>query len=480
MFMAFVLGGGPMADAFFVAFRLPNVLRRMFGEGSLSLAFVPLFSKARKSGGDTAAFALFRAVALRLALLLGGVCLLGVVFAPECVRLVAPGLPPESEDAAAFLLRLCLPYALFVSLAGLCMALLNAFGAFAIPALAPAVFNLCLLAGAAWAWSARWMPAPVLACAVALGGFMQLCMQLPALWRLGAGQPGPMPSAREVRDSLRGALSGAFGASSHQMGVLVGTIIASFLAEGSISALYYAERLVEFPLGVFGVALGTATLPALSGFAAAGRPADFDAELSRSLRLALFVNLPAAAGLVAVARPLVGLIFGHGAFGIEAVDAAVAALVAYAPGLPAFALTRILLAASHARGDSAAPVRAAAIAIVVVGVVGVPAALLLGVSGPPLACSLGAWCNVLLLWRALHRAGTRPQLAWRGVACQVGLSLLVLGVAWSVALFGLDELLTLAAGVAAGCMVYFSGALLTSSRELAELMHAARGTRALK
>ena len=518
---AYVLGAGVGADAFIVASRLPTFLRRMFGEGSMSMALVPVFTSVRRRGGDAAAFRAFRGMVSRVACGLTALCLGLVVFAPAVVALLAPGLSPEVGGLAASLLRVCAFYVLWVGLAGVCMGLLHSRGELFIPACAPVAFNVAMLAGAALAAFGPWRPEYMLACGVVAGGFAQLLVQAVPLLRAGAFRvpakefPAQQPSTvregpfmhgaavgQKVPDAagatqtsaetpsgavmdgrtaplrMLSALGGVFGASAHQAGVLLSTMVASFLGDGGVASLYYAERLVEFPLGVFGVAIGTASLPVLASLHAAGRREHFETLLGQGVRLSLFVTLPAAAGLVAVAHPLVQVLFGHGAFDAAAVAGTVTALCAYAPGLPAFALGRTLLAATHARGDTRTPVLAALVSLAVVLVAGLALSGPLGVAGPPLAASLGAWCNTLLLHLSIVRTGTRcPLMSW-GLATQgllsVALFWLVGGLMERLAGLGAGWTLVLVCGVAAGCVFYALGAVVFRLPEWRECLAALR------
>ncbi|RXF75972.1 murein biosynthesis integral membrane protein MurJ, partial [Desulfovibrio sp. DS-1] len=380
---AHILGAGAGADAFFVAFRLPNLMRRLLGEGAVSLAFTPAYVRLREGEGNARAFAFGRGVVLRALLPLALLCLAGMALAHPLALLLAPGFgaqgaPPGMTDRAAHLLRICLPYGVAATCAALCAGMLHAHGRFLPPALAPAVLNLVVMATGGLALAGFGDAATLLACGVLAGGVAQLGLQLSALHPLGLRWRAPLPrSDPQAGDAARALPAGVFGASAQQLNVLACTLLASFLSEGSVTALYYAERLMEFPLGVFGVAVGVAALPVLSAQAAqAGQPATsgptgasgssgsvgsvgsagsahphdgFRRVLGDALRLSLFISLPSALGLAAVAVPLVALLFGHGAFDRQAVDATVAALLAYAPGIPAFAVTRPLLAACNAR-----------------------------------------------------------------------------------------------------------------------------------
>lgn len=478
--MAHVLGGGLMADAFFVAFRVPNFLRRLLGEGALSVAFVPVLAGARLARGEASAQALAARVALYLALVVGGLCVLGSVFALPLVTLLAPGLGGDAAAAtlatAAGLLKVCLPYGLCACLAGLVMGMWNSRGTFALPALGPVLFNMVLLGGAGLAAAGRGDAAWVLAWAVLLGGVAHcLLTGWPLRGELVRGLRAPADP--DTWPCLRRLPGGVFGASVHQINVLTSTFFASLLAEGSITALYYAERLIEFPLGVFGAAVGTATLPALAMLFAARREEAFAQEMGRSLRLALCLNLPAAAGLVAVAEPLVQVLFGHGAFDGRAVAATVQALAGYAVGLPAFAVARLLLGACHARRDARTPVLAGICSVVAAPVAGALLLGPLGVAGPPLGASMASWGNVALLWFGLHRAGVRLQLPLGSLCWQVAGSGLVLWTArWAVDFFG-SGAMALAGGVVAGVVAYGVVALLVGRKDMRMMLEGLRRNR---
>ncbi len=527
---AYILGAGAGADAFFVAFRLPNLMRRLLGEGAVSLAFTPAFVRLREREGDARAFAFGRGVLLRALLPLALLCLLGMVLAKPLALLLAPGfgavgVPPGVPERAAHLLRICLPYGVVATCAALCAGMLHAHGRFLPPALAPAVLNLVVMAAGGLALAGFGDAATLLACGVLAGGMAQLGLQLPALRRLGLRWRAPLPARdRQADDAARTLPAGVFGASAQQLNVLACTLLASFLSEGSVTALYYAERLMEFPLGVFGVAVGVAALPALSAHSpqieGAARPAvpglsspasstsstsstnstnstgpdsatgithphdEFRRILGDALRLSLFISLPSALGLAAVAAPLVGLLFGHGAFDNQAVDATVAALLAYAPGIPAFAVTRPLLAACNARQATGAPVVAGLASVVVTLALGALLLQPLGVAGPALAASCAAWVNTACLILALRRGGVsadlhpRPALLHTVLACAACLPAWWLagafaGTGWAAPV--LHPATRLALGVPLAALLYLGLALCCRSRDAIALLRVVRG-----
>jgi putative peptidoglycan lipid II flippase len=427
--IAHVLGAGPVADAFFVAFRLPNVTRRLFGEGSLVMAFVPVFTRTRAESGPERAFALARAMLLWLILVLGALTVLAEVFGPQVAVGLAPGFAgrPELLALTTELVRICFPYALLVCAVALCMGVLNSLGHFLAPALAPCVLNVVLIAaglGALWAGAS--VP-HALAWGVLLAGVLQWALQQPFLRARGFSWRGTAsmrsPEARRVGRLLLPTIAGA---AAYQISLLLGTVMASFLPGGAISFLYYADRLVQFPLGVFGIAVGTASLPGLSEAAAAGDAGRFGRGLDDAVRLTLYVCLPAAAGLYGLAQPIVSVLFGHGSFGPEAVAATADALRAFAVGLPGVALVRPVAGAFYARQETRPAVRIAMASLILYLVLG---ALLMqgwGHVGLALATSAAAWVNGLGLCRAMGRRigpwSTLPGPVWQwaGLSAAIG------------------------------------------------------------
>jgi len=445
---AFALGAGPLADAFFVAFRLPNMLRRLFGEGSLTMAFVPIFTRTCEESGEAEAHAMARSLMIWLLLILGVVTALAMFGARWLVLLIAPGFAdnPEVLAVTTDLTRICFPYILFISGVALCMGILNSTGRFLAPALAPCALNVVLitfaLVGVYWGLSVPYC----LAFGVLVAGAVQLALQQPSLAGAGFSWRGPWSMNHPgVRRTGLLMLPTVFGAAVYQINIVIGTMLASFLAAGSISFLYYADRLVQFPLGVFGVAVSTAALPSLSALAARGSMDEFKSTLNASLRLTLFICLPAAAGLIALAEPVVGLLFHRGAFGPEAVSATAWALVAYGAGLPAFAMVRPLVSAYYAVQDTRGPVRIGVVSLVVYVVVGVSLMGPLGHVGLALATTVSSWVNAGLLLLGLRtKFGPwatfgRPcgMYALQSVAIAVGAGATVGFGKWAVAMIPL-------------------------------------------
>ncbi|WP_045222625.1 murein biosynthesis integral membrane protein MurJ [Desulfonatronum thioautotrophicum] len=406
MTIAFALGAGIWADAFFVAFRLPNLLRRLFAEGSLTMAFIPVFSRTRREKGDQEAFILARSTLIWLLLILFVICVAAMIWAETLTLLIAPGFArdPEVLAGTVALVRICFPYILFISAVALCMGVLNSMGHFWAPAVAPCVLNLGLIIAGVLAMVMGWNVALTLAWGVCLSGVGQWLLQQPYLRRFGLSWRGPVDLMHAgVKRIGALMLPTVFGAAVYQINILIGTLLASLLAAGSISYLYYADRLVQLPLGVFGVALSTAALPSLSQLAAGRDMEGFRQTLSTTLSMTLFVCLPSAAGLAGMSLPIVDAVFGRGAFGDEAVQATAWALVGYSAGLPAFACVRPLVSAFYAMEDTRSPVLVAAVSLLINVALSLVLMRVLSHVGLALAAAVSSWANVLLLGMILRR-----------------------------------------------------------------------------
>ena len=429
-------GVSAATDAFFVAFKIPNFLRRLFAEGSFSLAFVPVLTEYRERGDEAELRSLIDATAGSLLAVLLIITALGMAAAPWVVRLFAPGFinNPEQLLLASDMLRVTFPYLLLIALTALAGGILNTLGRFALPALTPALLNVAMIV-AAVAFS-RFFSEPVkaLAWGVLAAGVLQLAVQLPVLARHGVlPRPRPDFSHPGVRRIMRLMLPTLFGSSVAQINLLFDVLIASLLISGSLSWLYYADRLMEFPLGLFGVALATVILPSLASLHARGLRGQFRATLDWALLLGVVIGLPAAVGLAVLAEPLTVALFHYGAFGLADARMASLALMAYCLGLPAFIGVKILAPAFFSRQDTRTPVWIAVIALVanmVLNVIFVLAltwqlsggdftgGLLATLAANPgahvalaLASSASAWLNAGLLWHQLGRQQLRPRVA---------------------------------------------------------------------
>lgn len=429
--LARLLGTTALADAFFVAFRIPSFLRRIFGEGAFSQAFVPVFASymhkdADALGAETEARAFVDHMAGTFAVILLVVAAVGVLAAPVIIWILAPGFidDPAKYQLAVHLLRITFPYLVFISLVAMAAGILNTRGRFAAAAFTPVLLNLSLIVAAGIVAPHSRQPAVVVAWGVFAGGVLQLLFQIPFLRRAGF-LPRFKYSFRDpgVRRVFQLMVPGIFGSSIAQINLVVDTVLASFLATGSISWLYYANRLLEFPLGIFGAALGTVILPHLSAKHARASVVDFGHTLDWALRLVIVIAIPAAAALIVLAMPIILTLYRYGAF--TAFDAAMTqrALVAFAVGLPAFVLIKILAPGYYARQDTRTPVKIGTIALVANMGFNVILIWPLAHAGLALATSLSGALNAYLLYRGLRRTGIyRPAPGWGRLWRQVGMA----------------------------------------------------------
>jgi putative peptidoglycan lipid II flippase len=481
--IAWLFGVSASADAFFVAFRIPNLLRRMFAEGSLSVAFVPVFTETLQQKGKAEALELARAALLFSSILLTGIVTLGVMFSPLIVRVVGPGF---CDDPALFkltvhLTRIMFPYILFIGLVAVSMGILNVFGHFAAPALAPVVLNLSII-GAALVISPR-LEQPVLGLAVGVmaGGVLQLLLQIPFLYRFGIGFSRRLVFFHSGMKKMgKLMLPAVFGAAVYQINLLINTQLATLLPQGSVSYLYYADRLVQFPLGIVGIAAATALLPSLSRQAQAGDLPAVKQTFEYSVKLVMFITIPAMFGLIFLRDPIVFILFKRGAFDIDAVRLTADALLYYACGLWAFTMARLAAQTFYALEDTRTPARIAAVSIVVNIACGLTLMQFMGHAGLALATTIAAVVNVALLFWAM-RAKLGPLgmtgiclSAGKAVGCSLvmcaGLILLRprIGGEETQAVFSMTAGLGLA--LVAGLMLYFALAVLVRSDELKALI----------
>ncbi|MBF0191571.1 MAG: murein biosynthesis integral membrane protein MurJ [Magnetococcales bacterium] len=406
MIIARAFGAGMGADAFFVAQKLPNFLRRLFAEGAFSTAFVPVFADHLAKGDPEETKNAVHAVFTHLALWLMVVVAVAQVIMPALVLVAAPGFidDPGKFDLAVLLSRVTFPYIFFISLTALAAGILNSHKKFAIPAATPILLNASMILGATVLTRHVDPPVMGLAIGVTLGGILQLAFQLPALHRLGLGfrfrwNPGH-PSIKRILTLMGPSV---LGVSVAQINLLLDLFLASWLPEGSISYLYYADRLLEFPLGLIAIALGTAILPLLSAKAARGDEAGFKSNLETALRVVAFLTLPATVALMVVGEPMLALLFERGAFAPEATRLTAYALLAYGVGLPALATVKVTAPAFYAMKDTRTPVRIAIVCMVANMVMNLLLMFPLQHAGLALATSLAGFLNAALLLRALKK-----------------------------------------------------------------------------
>lgn len=408
-------GASIVMDAFIVANRIPNMLRRFFAEGAFSQGFVPVMARYKESRQHDEARELVDAVAGTLGLLLFVVTCIGVVAAPLLVLVVAPGFIGDDGrfDLTVAMLRFTFPYLLFVSLTAFAGGVLNTYGRFGAPAFTPVILNVVLIAAALWLAPMLEEPGMALAYGVFVAGLAQLVFQLPFLAKINAlPRPNWRPYHEGVRRIGKLMIPAIFGSSVAQINVLLGGIIASLLGVGKISYLYYSDRLMEFPLGLFGIALATVMLPTLSRQAATDEMAAFSRTIDWSLKLVILIATPSAVGLILLAEPLLTTLFYGGVFTEPDVRMAAVSLQAFAIGLIGFSLIKILAPAFFAREDTRTPVKYGLVALAVNFVISILLAWYLTYigytanhAGLALATSVAAMLNAWLLYRGLRREG---------------------------------------------------------------------------
>jgi putative peptidoglycan lipid II flippase len=428
MVVASFLGAGIYTDAFIAAFRIPNLMRRLFGEGSLGVAFVPVFSEYLAKSNSPEAHKLVRAAVRLLVVILVLIVILGFLFAPLIVKVVAPGFVsiPEKVHLTVVLTRIMFPYLFFIGLVALCMAILNTLGHFAAPALAPVFLNMAMITAlliTCFFSHSKDVLVIAMAIGVLLGGGFQMALQLPFLmksginfwWRGALYHPGLKKVGRLMLPAI-------LGSAVYQINILIGTLLASQLSEGSISYLYYADRLVQFPLGIFAVALGTAVLPTLSRQATDGNFTALKETFSEALCLIFFLTLPAMVGLIVLRETIVILLFQRGAFDAQASQLTADALLYYGMGLWAYAAIRVVLPTFYALQNTWTPVKSAIVSIGANSAFGIVLMKLMGHCGLALATALASILNFLLLALSLHfRLGA---LKWYPITVSILKSLL--------------------------------------------------------
>ncbi len=415
MVFANLFGAGAATDAFFVAFKIPNFMRRLFAEGAFSQAFVPVLSEYKSRRSEAEVRLLVANVSGTLGAILMLLTVLAIVGATPLVTVFAPGFRGDEAKFAltAEMLRITFPYLFLISLTALAGGILNTYGRFAIPAVTPVWLNLALI-GAAFYLAPQFEPSVVgLAWGVFIAGVLQLLFQFPSLARLGM-LPRPRWGWHDegVRRIIKLMLPAIFGSSVAQINLLLDTIIASFLVSGSVSWLYYSDRLVEFPLGVFGIALATVILPSLSQKHAEADPQAFARTLDWGMRWVFLIGTPAAVGLILLAAPMLATLFQYGEFTAHSVEMAALSLMAYGVGLLGFMLVKVLAPGFFARQDTKTPVRIGIVAMVAnmgLNLLFVVPMAMAGAEGPhaglALATAIAAFINAGLLFRRLRRSG---------------------------------------------------------------------------
>jgi putative peptidoglycan lipid II flippase len=483
IFYAVMFGASAFMDAWLVAFKIPNFLRRLFAEGSFSQAFVPVISEYKHKRSQEEVRQLVDEVAGTFGVLLFAITAIGVIAAPIIIFAFAPAWhdQPDQWHAASAMLRWTFPYLFFISLSALFSGVLNSYNRFALPAYTQVIMNIVMIIVTVWIAPKSANPGMALAMGVFVSGMLQLGFQLPAVIKLGLfRRPRWKPAAEGVRRIGKLMLPGIFGSSVAQVSLLLDTQIASLITAG-VSWLYFADRLMEFPLGVFSIALATVILPSLSRHHASDSKEHFTATLDWALRLVLLLVSPAAVAMLVFAGPLTATTFGYGKFDAHDVQMATYALMAYSWGLLGFSLVKVLAPGYFARQDTKTPVRVGLVAL------GVNIALNLGVALPAVklgfpfphiliatSTCVAAAVNTTLLWRGLAKAGVyKAQPGWGALLARIVFANAVMA-ALLIWLGGdlqgwldtpaLHRAARLAFCVVAGAVAYFAALFLSGTR----------------
>ena len=447
--MANVLETGAVSDAFFVAFRIPNFLRRIFGEGAFSQAFIPVYSELNEQNTQEAK-QFVSATSGRLGLIVFIISLIGVIFAPWVIRVFAPGFIDEPEKFASTVeaLRIMFPYLFFITLVAMSGAMLNTLNRFAVPAATPVLLNLCLIATMLLFVREGENSTQTLAIGVLAAGVIQLLFQLPALKREGVLVKPSFQRNESTKKVFTRMVPAMFGVSVAQINTLVNTILASFLVSGSVSWLYYSDRLMEFPVGVFGLALAAVVLPGLSKERTQGSAESYSGMIDWAMRWVVVIALPAAVALALLAVPLLATMFQYNAFKTSDVTQASLSLMAYSVGVLAFVMIKVLAPGFYAQKNIKTPVKIAAFSVLCNIVLSLIFIGPLKHAGLALAISLAAWVNASLLGFVLWKTAIyRPEKGWMFFILRIVIAIVVMS-AIIIAFRGKDDV-WLAAGLLA-------------------------------
>ena len=490
MVIANFFGAGMAADAFFVAFRIPNLWRRLVGEGSLTISFIPVYTEylTQRSEEET------RRVT-HIAFTIAGVILLimtalGILFSPILIRIIAPGFfeIPEKFQLTVALNRAIFPYLFFMGLFALCMGILNSQRHFFAPAIAPIFLNICIIVSVFLFYYTFKVPVMTLALGVLAGGVIQFLFQIPFLWKRGITFRFNFnfrnPAIKRIGLLM---IPGLIGTAVYQLNVFIDTIFASFLPSGSVSYLFFADRLMEFPLGIFAIAIGVASLPSLAGLASQGKTEEFKETLSFTFRLVCFISVPAMVGLIALKTPIINLLFQRGLFDYAATEKTAFALLFYSVGLWAIAGARTIVPAFYSLQDTWTPLKIALIClganILFIGILIFP----LKHGGLALATSLSSTLNLILLFWKLNSKlgkidmGKNTKSLLRDVFCSLPMGLaayLVCSIGnWSTTGNLGEKVLLLIAGIVIGLGVYLGCSYWVKNEEMLFLLRMIRKKR---
>lgn len=487
------LGAGAVADAFVVAFRFPNLFRRLFAEGAFAAAFVPMFSRTLEGDGEAPAKKFASDAFNVLAVILLVFVIIAEISMPWLMPYLAPGfehVPGKMEMATEFS-RIAFPYLFFISLVALLSGVLNAYGRFAGAAAAPVLLNITLIVALLGFGGSDEESGRALVWGVFVGGLVQLLWLIWHCRKIGFTIKVGAPKLNDkVRTLGRRILPVVFGASLYQINLLIGTILATTISDGAVSYLYYADRVTQLPLGVVGIAVGTALLPMISRQLESGNDDKANAAQNRGTEIALLLTVPAAIALVVIPEPIISVLFERGAFGPEASEATASALMAYAIGLPAYVGIRVFTPGFFAREDTSTPVRIAAVSIIVNVVLNLWLMNHFAHVGIALASSISAWLNILLLVFVLSRRGhykadRRLLLRIGGIigASAIMAAVLWFGAAWTVPWLAgslVEKITALMALVVGGAMIYLISARVMGVFSISEIKKSIGNARAEK
>lgn len=478
--IAAFFGASWMTDAFWIAFRIPNMLRRLLGEGSLTVSFVPVFTEYLEKKSKEEALELAQNAFTILSIILVIISILGIVFSPVIITLSAWGFVGNYEqfDLAVFLNRLMFPYIFFIALVALCMGILNSFRHFTAPALSPVMLNIAMIGAAFLLRDIFAQPITALAVGVLIGGVLQLAMQWPVLLKFGIRFKFRLnfrhPGLKQISLLMLPAI---FSAGVGTINVLItGMILASMLPSGSVTYLFYADRIMELPLGIFAIAIGTAALPSFSKHVAAGQMDELKSSISFSLRLMLFLTIPSMLALMALSLPIISVLFQRGAFDARTATLTGQALFCYALGLWAFSVLRVFISSFFALHDSKWPLKAAIVALIVNVVASVALMYPLKHNGIALALSISATVHVLILAFVLRKKiGTYLDRAFYTSVLKIIVSAVVMVAAigffdyfmpWDTSAGFKTRLIYLISTIIVGAGVYFVCAYLLKIPEI--------------
>jgi putative peptidoglycan lipid II flippase len=481
MVIAWFFGAGLMSDAFFVAFRLPNLFRRLFGEGSLTVAFIPVFSEHISKKGKEDAFQMAKSAVRMLSVILVIITIIGIIAAPGIVRIMAPGFTGAKFSTTVILTRIMFPYIFFICLVALSMGILNVLGHFAAPALAPILLNLSIISAVLFISPNLADPIIGLAIGVIIGGILQLLLQLPFLVQKGfyfwQKSDFSHPGLKRIGILM---LPAVFGSAVYQINMIIVTLLASFLAEGCVSYLYYADRLVQFPLGIFAISLSVAILPSLSRQAESRDIQALTDTFSYAIKLIFFITIPAMTGLIVLRNPIVALLFERGAFDPVSSRLTADALLCFSIGLWAFSAVRVVVSTFYALQDTKTPVKMAAISVFANIVLCLILMGPLAHAGLALAASFSSMLNFILLILALRKK--LGALGWKKIVESIAKSVIcsvIMGFTLQTFVIfnetadvssAFVRLWIVSAGVFIGIFVYVLSAYILRSRELLDIM----------